>query len=213
MAIGSDSLVKETEKIYTEVDKAFAGVQDFASRYQYFVDFHFDNTNIDMNIFRDKDVDVFRTAIQMHNKQEEDIEELEPITDHKLFRINAGQLKQSIRHSPSECLRQIQHLLPELSYEKLSELCQDLKDDEHKLQKVPTSVDEFVHFKMYLNKLEERMTDITDAFQVVEQLHIVMDEYRIKLPERNKLKFKDTHQTLKSMKTFKEENRISLNEN
>ena len=33
MAIGSDSLVKETEKIYTEVDKAFAGVQEFAKRY------------------------------------------------------------------------------------------------------------------------------------------------------------------------------------
>ena len=96
--------------------------------------------------------------------------------------------------------------MPDLSYERLSDLCQELKDDEHNLQKVPTSVDEFVEFKMYLNSLEERMTDITDAFQVVEQIHIVMDEYRIKLPERNKLKFKDTHQTLKSVRSKLEEN-------
>jgi uncharacterized membrane protein len=41
--------------------------------------------------------------------------------------------------------------------------------------------------------------DYTDRFQQIEQLHIVMDEYKIKLPEKNKSKFKDTHSALKSV--------------
>lgn len=43
-----------------------------------------------------------------------------------------------------------------------------------------------------LEELNDRFNDFTDKFQVVEQYNILIDEHRIKMPEKNKKKFKET---------------------
>lgn len=48
--------------------------------------------------------------------------------------------------------------------------------------------------------MDASIDDYTDRFQGVEQIHIVMESYHIKIPEKNKSKFKDTHSALKSVR-------------
>ena len=48
--------------------------------------------------------------------------------------------------------------------------------------------------------MDGSIDDFTDRFQGVEQLHIVMENFHIKIPEKNRSKFKDTHSALKSVR-------------
>ena len=92
----------------------------------------------------------------------------------------------------------IREYLPKLSFKKLNSLCTELEEANLLLSRIPTNINEFVEIMKYLWKIDSLMDDYTDRFQQVEQLHIVMDECKIKLPEKNKSKFKDTHTALKS---------------
>lgn len=42
--------------------------------------------------------------------------------------------------------------------------------------------------------------EYTDRFQSIEQLKIVMEEHHIKISEKNKSKYKDTHNALKNVR-------------
>jgi len=68
------------------------------------------------------------------------------------------------------------------------------------LSRIPTNINEFVEIMKYLWKLDGSIDDYTDRFQGVEQLHIVMENFHIKIPEKNRSKFKDTHSALKSVR-------------
>ena len=43
-----------------------------------------------------------------------------------------------------------------------------------------------------LRDLSERFDSLTEKFQEIEQYNIIIDEHRIKYPEKNKSKYKET---------------------
>lgn len=133
------------------------------------------------------------------------IEEFVAIHDLLTYRLNANSLRSEIRPSPGKCLMAIRDFLPKLSFQKLASLCTELEEANVLLSRIPTNINEFVEIMKYLTKISESIDDYTDRFQAIEQLHMVMDEYKIKLPEKNKSKFKDTHSALKNVRSKLEE--------
>ena len=74
--------------------------------------------------------------------------------------------------------------MPKLSYQKLESLWSELDEANILLSRIPKNINEFVDIMKYLWKMDSWIDDFTDMFQQIEQLHIVMDEYKVKFPEK-----------------------------
>jgi hypothetical protein len=66
-------------------------------------------------------------------------------------------------------------------------------------------VEEYVEIMGYLKSITSDITSMSSKFNDISDIHMIMEEYKIKLPERNNLKFKDTRETLKIVKSKLEE--------
>jgi dynein heavy chain len=66
LAIGSDQLVVENEKIFYQVNKTFKRIEDFSDLYTGFVQLYNENVNLDIASFRQSDMEDFRTAIEKY---------------------------------------------------------------------------------------------------------------------------------------------------
>jgi dynein heavy chain len=204
LAISSDSLLRETERIYDVIVEAFEDVIEYSKKFQHFIDFHYENLNTNYREYSDHES--FQKAIIKHQEQEEEIEhDFNPICDLLIFRLDANSLRSEIRPSPGKCLMQIRSFLPELSLMKLKELLDELEEASVLLRRIPSNVNEFVEIMKYLEELDAKMDSFTDRFQQVEQLHIVMDTNKIKIPEKNNQRFKDTLAALKHVRNKLEE--------
>jgi hypothetical protein len=203
LAISSESISKDCQSIYDQVELSFSHIIEYSKRFHKYINWHVENLKSDCSQYQDNDS--FRRAIQEHLRQEEEIDRFEPQTDILIFKLNASSLKAEIKPSPGKCLMAIRNYMPKLSFDKLSSLCVELEESNVLLSRIPTNINEFVDIMKYLWKMDAQIDDYTDRFQQIEQLHIVMDEYKIKLPEKNKSKFKDTHSALKSVRHKLEE--------
>ena len=203
LAISSETISKNCQSIYESVEKSFDKIIIYSKLFEEYIEFHVNNLKEDCTQYDEHEV--FRKAIKDHLHQEELIENFMPIHDLLIYRLNSNSLKSEIRPSPGKCLMAIRDYLPKLSFQKLNSLCTELEEANLLLSRIPTNINEFVEIMKYLWKIDSLMENYTDRFQQVEQLHIVMDEYKIKLPEKNKSKFKDTHTALKSVRNKLEE--------
>ena len=198
MAISSESISKNCQNIYDKIELTFKTVVEYAKRYQSYIDFHLENKKADCTKYEDHET--FKKAIQEHEKQQKDIAEISASQDILIYRLNILKLINEIRPSPEKCFAEIRDYLPTLSFTRLTALCKELEVANGLLSRIPTDIDEFVEIMKYLWKMDGSIDEFTDRFQSIEQLHNVMEEYSIKIPEKNKSKFKDTYNALKSVR-------------
>ena len=203
LAISSETIRNNCQNIYDQIEFSFNNIIEYARNFQKYIDFYLENNKTDWTQYQDHEA--FRKAINEHLRQEDEIERFVPITDILIYRLNANNLRNDIRPSPGKCLVQIRDYMPKLSYQKLESLWSELDEANILLSRIPKNINEFVDIMKYLWKMDSWIDDFTDRFQQIEQLHIVMDEYKVKFPEKNKSKFKDTHAALKSVRTKLEE--------
>ena len=86
--------------------------------------------------------------------------------------------------------------IPQFQFEKIDKLCDTFKGEYEKVCHKAQSIDEFVVIQNNLKGLSERFENLASMFQEIEQYNILIDEHRIKMPEKNKSKFKETQQLL-----------------
>ena len=55
LAIGSNSLIRKTEKISYYIDNVYEEMKEFTRMYQYFVQIYNDNANMSLEEFRHRD--------------------------------------------------------------------------------------------------------------------------------------------------------------
>lgn len=198
LAISSETISTNCQNIYDQIELSFQDVTEYSKQYQRFIDFHLDNLKADCTEYQDHEK--FKQAIEEHHRQREEILEITSPHDILIYRLNLLKLINEIKPSPERCLVAISEYLPKLSFNRLKTLCDELEESNVLLSRIPTNINEFVEIMKYLWKMDASIDDFTDRFQGIEQLHIVMENYHIKIPEKNKSKFKDTHNALKSVR-------------
>ena len=85
-----------------------------------------------------------------------------------------------------KCWEKIRDFIPRFQYEKLDYLCEILKVEYAKVQRVPKTIDQFVQVMSDLKIVSERFDELTSLFQEIEQYNILIDEHKIKVVEKNK---------------------------
>ena len=198
LAISSETISLNCQKIYDQVEISFQDVTEYCKRYQKYIDFHLENLDADCTEYQDHDT--FKKALEEHHQQREMILEIVSPHDILIFRLSLLRLINEIKPSPERCMTQIMDYLPKFLFNKLNELCRELEEAHTLLSRIPTNINEFVEIMKYLWKMDGLIDAYTDRFQSIEQLRIVMEEYHIKIPEKNKSKYKDTHSALKNVR-------------
>ena len=126
LAIKQESMLRDTEAMYTRVEAVFNEVMDFSRQYQHYVNFHHQNRTVN---YRDgsnfSTMEDFKAVIQTHQKQKEEIDEMEPETDIQIFRVQAVKMKEEIRRSPQACIDMLNEYLPKLAYDRLTEIYEE----------------------------------------------------------------------------------------
>lgn len=80
-----------------------------------------------------------------------------------------------------------------------------MKIEYDKVSRKPQTIDQFVVTMKDLNELSGKFDTLTSNFQEIEQYNILMDEHKIKLPDKNKAKFKETFALLTNTRKKMEE--------
>lgn len=155
-----------------------------------------ENENMKIDDFRSKDHEFINHTIHKLISQMEEIERLDLRNSIKIARLDGERMKRRIRASPKESMKKLQDFVPMFQYEKLDALCEILKVEFEKVSRKPQSIDQFVVIMGDLNSLSERFDNLASSFQEIEQYNIIMDEHKIKFPDKNKAKFKETQSLL-----------------
>jgi hypothetical protein len=85
--------------------------------------------------------------------------------------------------------------VPKIQFDRFQEIYMGLSRDYAKVSKRPRKVDDYVALMNSLREITEHMDDYSSAFHETERLMILMEEHRIQMPERNRMKVRET-QTL-----------------
>jgi len=128
--------------------------------------------------------------------QQEDLDKLDVKSNIKIVRIDLTDMKQRIRTSPGRCWAMIRDFVPKFQYEKLEHLHDILLVELEKVSRRATTIDDFVVIQSDLKALYESFDKLTEKFQEIEQYNIIIEEHKIKYPDKNKKKFKDVQAKL-----------------
>ena len=120
LAISSETISRNCQNIYDEIETSFKSVTDYAKQFQRYIDFHLKNIKTDCTEYEDHDA--FKNAIEEHHKQREEILEITSPHDTLIYRVNLLKLINEIKPSPEKCLVAISEYLPKLSFNKLKTL-------------------------------------------------------------------------------------------
>lgn len=71
LAIGSEFIFQETEKISVQMDVVFDAVEDYSTSYQKFVEMYDENSKIDLEEFRENDNSFMQQALNKFYTQNE----------------------------------------------------------------------------------------------------------------------------------------------
>lgn len=105
-------------------ERARERVQEFAE----YLEIHEKNTSTNIiEEYEDKQVEDFRAAIRNYKEQEIELQSFDPVVQLGILRLNATNLKNAVRTTPSECLTTLKEFMPDLSFRRMSQLRKELE--------------------------------------------------------------------------------------
>lgn len=98
------------------------------------------------------------------------------------------------------CLTQIQQLLPELLFKRSKEFCESISQLNLRIGYPPTTVEQFVKYQEHVADINNKMENISQEKAEIEEMDIIMEEFKIKMREEIKQKAKDAYSQMKSLR-------------
>jgi len=92
----------------------------------------------------------------------------------------------------------LKNYLPVLSYEGLDAICNRYVEVDKKLSRRAETVTEFCEIKKFLWEAQDKISEIRDQYAESYNLRIIMEENKIKIPEKNTSKEKECLQNFNS---------------
>jgi len=84
-------------------------------------------------------------------------------------------------------------MLPELLFKRAKEFCETISALNLKIGFPPTTVEQFVKYQENVSEINNKMENISQEKAEIEELDLIMDEFKIKMREEIKQKAKDAY--------------------
>jgi len=169
------------QKIKKELDIAFNFVEQGAESVKPLLEIYQNNIHLDIETFRNKEIDEIRAAMNRFRDEDEKLYALENKTDIGLYCLDKNRLKMTIRDCASICLNKLQDLLPRVNYERAESLTNYVNELNDKLKSFPDKVADFVTFMRNLNETNNQMDRIVSKLNEIRDMSILIDDFHIKI--------------------------------
>ena len=200
MAINDGEIRKIDEQIKSAVDRAFAKVVEYSKVFMPQLEIYNENENLDLEYYRTAELEEFKNAIEKYREQIKEFSELQQVQKVGIMQLDSKNLKEKLKPNPKECLKKIENLMPELSYERASKLHNELTNANRKLAAIPKTVDEYIEYSKFLKETDSKMAEYSSRFTGVRDLNQLMEAYSIRYDEDTKQKFSDCLQALSNLR-------------
>lgn len=156
-----------------------------------------DNLKMDVEMLRDYDFEQFKNELVKYKAQIKTFTEMKREENYGLFQLDVEALREKLKPTPKVCLDKIEKLIPRLSYEKASDMLEELKEANAKLAIPPSDVGKYTEFSKNFRELSEKITEFEGKFTEIRDLNRLMEENGIKFNEATKQKTSETQEALK----------------
>ena len=110
----------------------------------------------------------------------------------EIFKLNGEELKARIKSQGQNCINSLKQYIPHIQFDRFQEVYMALSKDYSKISKRPRKVDDYVSLISSLRDITSNMDDYSSSFHEAERLLMLMEEHKIRLPERNRTKLRET---------------------
>ena len=187
--------------IKKELEVSFDYIVEASKKLEPLVEIYIENTSLDLKSFEDKEIEEIRLAINKFRDQDEKFQEIEAKSDVGVFVLDNFELKEKIKNCAANCIKQLERMLPELNHSRSYELHTELYKINGILEKKPTTVDEFVQFKLDVANFDTKFDSLRDRFNMIADLRSLMENNLIKLSENVKSEMNNASKEFKNFKT------------
>ncbi|KAL0488326.1 dynein heavy chain [Acrasis kona] len=183
---------------------AFRDVETYANTFDHLKNIFIENKRVNIEQLQNGDypLDFFRNEMQKYKQQNELVEKMRTSKYKGIFFVDTSKLKQLFLPSPNSCLQAIHQVLPVLAREKNIALYRDLRNAVTKLQSPPSSVEEFVAYLQFVDKISADLENIEARFKNVSEIYKLMEDEKVNVPLKDKDEFSNgTVQTISTLRT------------
>jgi len=170
---------------------AYNQVVDYANKFDTILKIYKENKNMDINAIREANHDLawFRKEMTKYKEQDALITKMETEKNMGIFYVDTKQLKEIFSPSAKDCLKAIHDLLPILAKEKNDILYKEIKEAVRVLQQPPSTVEQFVDYLQYTQKVSENMDNLERQFKTVSNIYKLLEEEQVEVPPDDRDRF------------------------
>jgi dynein heavy chain len=171
------------DTINQTLSAAFHDVENYKNTFEGVKQMYLENERMDIEVIRrhDPPLDYFRTELQKYKQQIETVNEMKTAKYKGIFYVDSKKLKVIFQPSPQNCLQQLHKLLPELAREKNDSLFQDLNAAVIELQSHPSSLEAFVQYLHFVQKISSEMESLEERYRNVTEIYQLLEEEKVEV--------------------------------
>lgn len=201
------------EEFKKSLNASFDNVEAYAKFLNKFIQVYQENTNLDLGFFEKCENEQFKISLRKYQQQDQDLQAIEPSQELGLILFDNKELKDKIKNCASVCLHDLHQLIPQLLKKRSKDFYDMVSQTNSKIAFLPTTVESFVKLNETVNEIQYKLEDITSQKAEIEELDLIMEEFKIKCPEEIKQQAKDAYNALKTLRTKLEEASSSSDSN
>ncbi|EFC46212.1 axonemal dynein heavy chain [Naegleria gruberi] len=182
--------IKETLSI------AFKDVEKYAKEYEPIKVKYLENKEMletEVSSLKEKDLPLewFQDEMNKYKHQDREVKQMRTYKYKGIFYVDTQMLKETFSPSPTECLKKLHIILPELSKDKNQILYKKLEKAMERFKAFPASVEDFVEFLRFVEKTVASLDELETEFKTVSDFYKLMDDEKVKVPVEDKNFFQD----------------------
>ncbi|KPI86557.1 putative dynein heavy chain [Leptomonas seymouri] len=193
MVMVEERYKQDVAAIQSTLSAAFAKMHNYAQTFEVFKEMYITNSHVrkETLLQRDDNLQFFREQLATYRRQMEAISTKIPsCADVGVMRMWTEGLREFFTPSPVACLNVYHHVLPIISKRRNETLLRELQERTTYLAAAPKSIEHYVEYVDYCNKLEGSFDDIANSYDLVRDLFLLMQNEKISVSEEDEETFR-----------------------
>ncbi|XP_060941446.1 dynein axonemal heavy chain 6 [Limanda limanda] len=178
-------------QIMESLQAAFDAAKVYSQEFERFRLFYKENESLDLDEMQQQEqgLSFFENALKLYHsecRETEDIQQKKPLG---LLLVDKTQLKEKLVASPLRCLEAFNEMLTKLAKRKLDAIISEANDAQFKLEFSPTTTAELASSLIFLDEIQERITELDEEQETVCKMYNLINMYSVPTPPEDMIVF------------------------
>ena len=187
MVMVEECYKQDVAAIQSTLSESFVKMHNHAHTFEVFKEMYITNSQLrkETLLERDDTLQFFRDQLATYKAQTEAISKIPSCADVGMMRMWTEGLREFFTPSPLTCLNIYHHVLPLIAKRRNETLLKELQQRTTYLAAAPKTIEHYVEYVDYCNKLESSFDDIANSYDLVRDLFALMQNEKIDVGEED----------------------------